>query len=102
MVFHIKIKSGFFKTMQYNLEIRNKQIMLTQKNGGELDRIFIADSDLIAICLFRWNNGIVEQLELKTRSAIYIGSLAPETNVQELTWTLTKEFGSKVNVMKKL
>lgn len=98
MIYHIKIKSGFFKTMQYNLEIRNEQIMLTQKNGGELDRIVIAGRDLIVMCLLRRNNGIVE-LELKTRSAIYIGSLAPETNVQELAWTLTKEFGRKVNVM---
>jgi hypothetical protein len=94
MVYDVKLKSGFFKTQQYTLAISNKQITLTPQEDSELHNIVITDQDLSTISITGRDTKLTE-FEINAQSVIYMGTFAADTNIEEVLWTLKKEFGSK-------
>jgi hypothetical protein len=94
MAYDVKLKSGFFKTQQYTLAISNKQITLTPQEDSELHNIVITDQDLSTISITGRDTKLTE-FEINAQSGIYMGTFAADTNIEEVLWTLKKEFGSK-------
>lgn len=95
MTYKIKLKAGFFKTQPYSLIISQGQIILTPQEDSGNGRLVIGKNDLRSVCLIKKDLGSGE-FEIVTHSGIYIGSFAPQTDLEEVRHALAKEFGKKV------
>ncbi|KUO51165.1 MAG: hypothetical protein APF76_16880 [Desulfitibacter sp. BRH_c19] len=94
----IRLKAGFFKTQLYSLGVCQNQLILIPKENTELNRIIVTANELMSVTVFKRGSKIVE-LEIKTKDTSYIGHTASETNLEELFFTFSGEFGNKLTIV---
>lgn len=94
MTFEIRLKAGFFKTQAYYLTIEAGQIILTPVDNASIEREVIEREELKSVSIISrtMNSG---ELEIATQKQIYLGSISPSADLEELTRNLAQEFGDK-------
>ena len=98
MCFGIKLKSGFFKTQRYMLEISKNRIILTPgEKEGSSKQIVISDSDLVAVEMVEKDSNKVE-LEFNTKNGIYTGTLDIDVNIDNFIATFSRELGKRFSI----
>lgn len=94
MTSKIKLKTGFFKTLPYDLTLGKGQIILTPLEDNDDSRLVINGEDLQAIWIIIRN--VSAELEIMTATNSYIASFTDHTCLEEVSIVLAKEFGRKV------
>lgn len=93
MTYEIKLKVGFFKTQPYCLTITGGQIILTPQEDGVDDRPVIDNSELTSICIIKTMKS--GEFEIITPGGIYVGTFAPQTDLEKVRHVFARAFGPK-------
>lgn len=88
MTYDIKLKTGFFKTQPYLLILDQGQIILTPHAADDNSRLVIDAGSIRSISL------TADEFEIIT-DVLYTGRLSNQTDVNQLSYLLAKEFGDK-------
>lgn len=94
-VYELKLKTGFFKTELYNLSVCNEQITLEQKENKGLERFILHNRDIYLISIVKKKANTYE-IEINAQQGAFVGILFSNSNLEELFYTLKKEFDGKV------
>lgn len=91
MTFEVKLKTGFFRTRSYYLTIGQGRLVLTPQDSTDDVCVVIDASQLQSIYLAAGEFEVIAD-------NIYTGSVAPHTNLYQLSCLLATEFGEKFSV----
>lgn len=94
LTYELKLRTGFFKTEQYNLGVNENKIVLAPKKNQMLQEIIIMPENLKSISLSNKNNNLFE-LEIQTQQGIFVGDLLTAVNIKRLLIMLNKNFAGK-------
>lgn len=97
MICEIKLKTGFFKTKAYYLNIASKQLILSPKEALDKDEIDLTHQELISITVTKKARKIT-QLEIQTQERPYTGTFAPNTDTEEVFSILNREFDGIIKI----
>ncbi len=95
MIYEIKLKTGFFKTEQYMLEITPKKIVLCPKEDVRNSNIVIKTCEISNISINSRDSNLIE-IEIVANNGVYICIVDAKYNIDELIYDLTKELGRKL------
>jgi len=94
MTYEIKLKTGFFKTEEYILDVSKTQTTLTPKDKLETSNIVIEASELISLTITKGKNYLTE-FEIHSRDCTYTGIIDRRYSFDQLIYDFTKELGDK-------
>ncbi|MDD4775356.1 MAG: hypothetical protein PHG75_02510 [Syntrophomonas sp.] len=97
MIFAIKLRSGFFKTRPYYLNIDPGRLVLTPQEGREFGRLVLEADDLISISVIQ-RSARVRELEIISREGTFLGSFINQADLEEAARLLAREFGAKFSL----
>lgn len=102
MACKIKLKTGFYKTIDVYILVENKSITLSPVNSLNNSDIIISDKDIIEIIIINKNKKNI-QIELYTSKKLYTASIVLNTNiddVKEVIHKLILNFNKKIIIEK--
>lgn len=93
VIYDIKLKSGFFKTENYSLEIEQEKLNLVSKQTGR--KITFYENDITSISIIK-SHPLQIQIEISTNKEIYSVYFQPETDCDNLIVSLRHRINTKI------
>ncbi len=100
MTFEIKVRSGFFKTETWYLNLRPGQLTMTPQDGDLSRRRVISQEEVQSICIIQ-HNSRVGDLEIVSQDATYLGSFTVPGDMEEAARILARMFRSRFSLQLK-
>ncbi|HHY68838.1 MAG TPA: hypothetical protein PLF08_03115 [Bacillota bacterium] len=92
----VKLRTGFYETTCYFMEVKNEQVVLSPCNPEPARDTVIIDKDyLISVFLTRSK---LPELSFETTDGLYICILGPDLNIYKLLTSLENALDVKVVV----
>ncbi len=94
MKVELRLRTGFFETTSYWLEVRRNQIALLPLSPNEgKEKIVIPGEAITAVTLLEKKN---PEIEIQTKEGLFSGTLAPETDLGMLFDLMKSKLNKKV------
>lgn len=97
MIFQVKLKSGFFRTLNYKLEVEKDELVLKPEVREGTDLIVIRNEDILELGIIRYSSGKME-FEIITTGSYYFGCISSENNIDELFSSLKSTLGKRLSI----
>lgn len=93
MGIQIRLKTGFFETGIYRLEVKEKQFRLFPEDPDHGDILSFCEQDILSITL---KEKRIPELELQTREACYTATFPQKSDLKETLELVKKGLNTKV------
>lgn len=94
MQFEVKMKTGFYKTTNYDLSADQHLLLLIPVKNKTDVAIQIPEEDLISIILTKKKKS---EIEIKTYNQIFTGTFTLNTDLREVQQALKKHITTKIH-----
>jgi len=92
MGMEVRLKTGFFETTPYRLEVKNKQLYFFPTNPESGTKITIHEADILSVTLQEKSS----QFEIATGSSLYRGALVSNSDWTQAIHLLKSELSVKI------
>jgi hypothetical protein len=94
MKIELRLRTGFYETTSYWMEVTKNRIALSPlPTGGGKEEIVIPGEIITAISVLEKKN---PEIEIQTKEGIFSGTLSQETDLDKLFDLMKKELNKKV------
>lgn len=94
MKVELRLRTGFFETTSYWMEVgKNQIVLLPLSPGGGKEEIVIPGEAIAAVTVLEKKN---PEIEIQTNEGFFSGTLAPETDLAMLFDLLKSKLNKKV------